>query len=132
MGQAVNEVQFPSMRDEVVEAVEALADTEYQWSAWVRHELPVGGYDDFNLAIHILFDDTTVAEDPDRTIGVFLRSQEEADAMRKLGRQIRGLFDELGTELSDEEYLRSPGWPAVVAAAKEAREVLRKPLTKPS
>jgi hypothetical protein len=123
----MSDIRFPDMRNEIVRAVKALADPEYQWSAWVRRELPPGRYDEFTHRIHILYDDTQVLEDPECAVGVYLRSVEEANVMRKLASAIDTLFDDLGTELSDEQYLRAPGWAAVVDAAKEALGVLESP-----
>lgn len=122
----MSEVRFPQMRNEIVQAVKALADRDYQWSVWVRRELPPGRYDEFTHRIHILYDDTQVLEDPDNAVGVYLRNTEEADVMRTLGSAIDSLFDDLGTELSDEEYLRAPGWTAVVDAATDALKVLER------
>ncbi|MCN0178240.1 SCO4402 family protein [Salinispora arenicola] len=121
----MSEIRFPEMRHEIVRAVKALADPAYQWSAWIRRELPPGEYDEFTHRIHILYDDTQVLEDPDATIGAYLRSQKEANAMRCLAQAIDSLFDELGTDLSDEEYLRAPGWAAIVDAAGAALSTLR-------
>lgn len=121
----MSDIRFPEMRHEIVRAVKALADPVYQWSAWIRRELPPGEYDEFTHRIHILYDDTQVLEDPDAVIGIYLRSQKEADAMRYLAQAIDSLFDELGTDLSDEEYLRSPGWAAIVDAAGAALSTLR-------
>jgi hypothetical protein len=115
------------MRNEIVRAVSVLANPEYQWSVWVRWELPPGHYDEFTHRIHILYDDTQVLEDPDAAVGIYLCSQEEADAMKGLAAAIDGLFDELGTQLSDEDYLRAPAWQAVVAAARNASAVLECP-----
>ncbi|MFC0027953.1 hypothetical protein ACFFMM_00245 [Micromonospora chaiyaphumensis] len=120
----MSEVRFPAMREEIVQAVRALADHEYQWSAWVRRELPPGQYDEFTHRIHILYDDTQVLEDPGAAVGIYLRSQEEAIAMQRLAAAIDALFDELGTELSDESYLRARRWPAIVTAAREALVLL--------
>ncbi|WP_410811721.1 SCO4402 family protein [Micromonospora sp. 067-2] len=120
LGKAMTEIRFPDMRNEIVRAVKALADPAYQWSAWIRRELPPGEYDEFTHRIHILYDDTEVLEDPDAAIGIYLRSQEEADSMRTLAQAIDSLFDECGTHLSDEAYLRASGWPAVVQAANAA------------
>ncbi|GHG18727.1 MULTISPECIES: SCO4402 family protein [Amycolatopsis] len=120
-------IQFPDMRNEIVRAVKALAEPEYQWSAWVRRELPPGHYDEFTHRIHVLYDDTQVLEDPERAVGVYLRSVEEANAMRKLASAIDALFEDMGTELSDEDYLRAPGWASVVHAAREALGVLERP-----
>ncbi|WP_029723426.1 SCO4402 family protein [Salinispora cortesiana] len=121
----MRDIRFPEMRHEIVLAVKALADPAYQWSAWIRRELPPGKYDEFTHRIHILYDDTQVLEDPDAAIGTYLRSREEADAMRYLAQVIDSLFDELGTDLSDEEYLRAPGWAAIVDAAGAALSTLR-------
>ncbi|MGC4760883.1 SCO4402 family protein [Micromonospora trifolii] len=120
----MSEVRFPDLRNEIVRAVKALADPAYQWSAWVRRELPPGRYDEFTHRIHILYDDTAVLEDPNAAIGIYLRSQEEADAMRNLAQTLDVLFDECGMELPDEAYLRAPGWPAVVQAANRALSTL--------
>jgi hypothetical protein len=112
------------MRVEIVRAVKALADPEYQWSAWVRRELPPGQYDEFTHRIHILYDDTQVLEDPRGAVGIYLRSEKEADAMRNLAAALDALFDAMGTELADEAYLRAPAWSDVVAAARVALGLL--------
>ncbi|WP_233585537.1 hypothetical protein [Micromonospora sp. BL1] len=98
----MSEVRFPDLRNEMVRAVKALADPAHQWSAWVRRELPPGGYDEFTHRIHIFYGDTQVLEDPDAAIGIYLRSQEEADALRGLAQALDSLFHECGTELPDE------------------------------
>jgi hypothetical protein len=110
----MSDIKSSAMRNEIVLAVKALADPEYQWSARVRRELPPGRYDEFTHRIHILYDDTQALEDPEGAICVYLRSREEANAMRKLAAALDTLFDDLGTDLSDEEYLRAQGWTAVV------------------
>jgi hypothetical protein len=112
------------MRNEIVRAVKALADPEYQRAAWVRHELPPGQYDELTHRIHILYDDTQVLEDPAAAVGVYLCTHDEVDAMQKLAAALDALFDEMGTELPDEDYLQAPGWPAVVEAAREALRLL--------
>jgi len=120
-------MRFPAMRNEIVNAVRALSDEDYQWSAWIRRELPAGQYDDFTYRVHILYDDTDVVVNPDDTVGDYLRSGQEAAAMRTLGAALDQLFDSLGTERTDEEYLRSPEWPLVIAAAQAALPVLEQP-----
>jgi hypothetical protein len=121
----MSEVRFPQMRDEVVGAVQALADPEYQQRVWIRHELPQPDYyDDFTLNIHILYDDTRVLEVPDETVGDVLRSPAEAAAMAPLAQRIDALFERYGTDLSDQEYLDTPEWPAIVRAAQTALATL--------
>lgn len=122
----MTEVRFPQMRSEIILAVKALADPDYQWSAWVRHELPPGHFDDFTHQIHILYDDTQVLESPYSAVGLYLRSPDEAAAMQALARAIDNLFAQLGTELSDEEYLKSASWTSVVEAARAAQRALER------
>jgi hypothetical protein len=111
-----------------VRAVEHLADPEFQQRVWVRRELPHPDYaGNFDLAVHILYDDTTVLEDPAGSIGDLLRDQAEAEAMAALGRALDAIFEDLGTTLSDAEYVSAPQWAAVVSAARAALDVLTAP-----
>jgi hypothetical protein len=113
------------MRDEVIGAVQALADLEYQRRVWIRQELPQPGYyDDLTVNIHILYDDTRVLEEPADTVGDVLRSDAEAAAMVPMRDQLDALFERYGTDLSDEEYLNTPEWPGVVRAAQHALAAL--------
>lgn len=118
-------IRYPEMRAEVVEAVRALSDLEYQQRVWVRRELPHPGYhDDFRLNVHILYDDTTVFEDPATAVGDILRGEEEVRALMPLKAALDAVFAEHGTERTDEEYLGQPGWAAVLDAANKALAVL--------
>ncbi|MFC5290560.1 barstar family protein [Actinokineospora guangxiensis] len=117
----VSEVRFVEMRAEIISAVHALADVEYQQRVWVRREYPHENvYDDFGTNVHILCDDTSVLENPFGAVGVFLRSAEEAEALLPLRTAMDGLLDQLGGQLEDIQYIESPLWPPVVAAAKTA------------
>jgi hypothetical protein len=121
----MSEVRFPQMRAEVIDAVRALADPEYQRRVWIRRELPQPDYyDDLTVNIHILYDDTRVLEEPADTIGDVLRSPGEAAALAPLAQQLDALFERYGTDLGDEEYLDTPEWPGVVRAAQSALAAL--------
>lgn len=122
--QAVNDIRYPDMRAEVLGALQALSDPEYQQRVWVRHELPAPNhYDEFKYRIHILYDDTTVFENPQVAIGDILRGEEEVQALTPLKDALDSLFDKYGTKLADEEYLGLPEWAAVVEAAQAALDV---------
>jgi hypothetical protein len=109
------------MRRDVLDAVRALADPEYQRRVWLERRYPHEGFfDDFTLNINTLYDDTQVLEDPHQAIGYVLRSAKEVTAMERLSQALGALFDRLGTELSDEEYVSAPEWESVVGAAREA------------
>nr|WP_121005682.1 hypothetical protein [Saccharothrix australiensis] len=113
------------MRAEVVEAVRALSDPEYQQRVWVRRELPHPEYyDELSHNIHVLYDDTPVFDDPSSTIGQILRGEAEAQALRALKASLEALFDVHGTGLSDERYLSLAGWAGVIESARHALEVL--------
>jgi hypothetical protein len=128
---AVSEIRFVEARTEIIGAVRALADVDYQLRVWVRREYPHDNYyDDFTMNAHILLDDTTVLDDPFGAIGVYLRSAEEAEALLPLKAALGGLFDRLGGELEDIHYIESPLWPCVVNAAKGGLAALTEPDTR--
>lgn len=113
-------VKYPNLRDEVVEAVRALSDLEYQQRVWVRREVSSEYYDEFAHRIHMLYDDTKVLEDPQSAVGDVLASEEEACVMQELADVLDSLFGRVGTDLSDDEYLELPEWRTVVATARRA------------
>jgi len=117
----MNEIKFPDMRRDVLDAVRALADPEYQRRVWLERRYPHEGFfDDFTLNVNTLYDDTQVLENPHQALGDILRTTKEVAAMEDLAQALDALFDRLGTELSDEEYVGAPEWELVVRAAREA------------
>ena len=125
MEHTVNHVEYPEMRAEVVHALRALADLDYQQRVWVRHELPHPNYyDEFALEIHILYDDTRLLELLDEAkTGEVLRDEDEREALRPLRDALDTLFDRHGMKLTDEQYMTTPEWTAVVSAAQAALPV---------
>ena len=125
MEHTMNDVEYPEMRLNVVLAIQALADLDYQWRVWVRREYPHSNFfDDFTLNIHILYDDTRLLELLDEArIGAFLRDEDEREALRPLRDALDTLFDRHGMKLTDEQYMTTPEWTAVVSAAQAALPV---------
>lgn len=112
-------VDFPVMRREVVGALASLADRGYQERAWLRQQFEVEGrFEDFDLIVHILFDDTTVLPDPGDSVGSILFDG-EVPALRALGSVLDPLIDRLG-DSPVEEYLNSSDWVDVLGAAAVA------------
>lgn len=117
----MSNIKYPEMRKELVGHLQALADPEYQQRVWVE-----GGsegaiqHDEFDYAVHFLYDDTQLAKDPRSTIGSILRDTWEADRIETLVSAIEGIFQKYGTELSDAQYIELPEWLSVVGAAREA------------
>lgn len=121
----LNDVSFPDMRRNVLSAVRALADEEYQRRVWIHRDYPHEGYyDDFTMNLNILFDDTLVLEDPATTLGAVLKSQEEVGAMQALASAINVLMEREGTEHTDAEYVASPLWGDVVRSASVAYGIM--------
>jgi len=116
----VTEVAHPYLRDEILDAIRELADPEHQRVVWPR---PIY-LESFDEVIHWLYDDTRVFDDPEGSIGYYLRNPHEARVMHPLRRALDTLLDALGGDLTDEEYVASPLWNPVLDAARTALAVL--------
>lgn len=120
----VGRIRYPEMRNEVVLAVKALSDPDYQQRVWVRKEFPHENfYDDFSQKVHILFDDLTVMPEPHTAVGDVLYGN-EVEPMQALSDVLDPLIDQLG-DVSDADYLAHPRWAEVVRLASSAYRVLR-------
>ena len=77
--------------------------------------------------MHFLYDDTNppLTENPRRQIGNILKNEAEAEQVAAVVKQIDATFDKYGYGLTDAEYIALPEWKAVVAAAQEARKIIR-------
>lgn len=118
-------VQFPDMRRDVIEALQALSDPEYQRRVWVERTYPQPGfYDDLTHNVNVLYDDTSVAEDPRAQIGLTLENEAEAEVIERLAAVLDPLLDSLPTKLDDAQVISRPEWGAVVKAAQEAAKVI--------
>lgn len=114
-------VKYPSMRQEIIDTLKILADVDYQRRAWVHRQFPSGiQYDDFDTAVHVLFDDSHLADAPEKAIGWILEDEVEVQAIRPVIQAVDNILNQLGTEISDEEYINSAQWGEVVKFASEA------------
>jgi hypothetical protein len=121
---AMTHVKYPEWRQQMIDAVRALSDPDYQRRVWLAGEgIGPDFYDSLQERIHDLFDDSEVLPDASRRVGVLLRNEAEVEALRPLGRALDALIDELG-DVPDEQYLADPRWPEVVGAAEVALKVL--------
>ncbi|MEU3829289.1 hypothetical protein AB0F36_28825 [Streptomyces sp. NPDC029080] len=73
-------------------------------------------FEDLGHVFHTLFDDFCDAYEPERYLGVSLRSEEEVVLMRELGAALNAATAEAPND-ADAEYLRTSAWPEVVAIA---------------
>lgn len=115
----MNEIEFPEMRENVVASVESLADPDYQRSQWLDRSV----LDSLDMAISILYDDTQVLPNPEKSVGVVLRAG-EVESFRELDSRLAPMIDDLG-DVADEMYLDDPRWSQVVEAARRALADLR-------
>ncbi|NQE36888.1 SCO4402 family protein [Microcoleus asticus] len=114
-------VKYPKMREELLETLRSLADREYQHKAWLESDYPPGiECDSFDEAVHFLYDDTVLAENPNAAIGVIIEDEKEARLISAVCQAIDLVFEALGTGVSDEEYIKSSEWTSVVEAASRA------------
>ncbi|MGV9296830.1 SCO4402 family protein [Amycolatopsis sp. NPDC003676] len=119
-------IRFPGIRAQIVSAVVSLSDRDYQERVWIRRELPHPDYyDEFDLAVHSLFDDSQILPAPaPGCVGELIYADEEFPLAR-LGEVLGPLVDELG-DVPDADYLNSPQWPEVIRRAKAVREIMER------
>lgn len=104
------------MREEVFRAIRALSDRGYQDRVWNCKNPVDSFYDELNLNVHILFDDTEVFSAPESAVGYYLYA-DEVSSFREVGPFYDALIDALGDQ-SQEVYLSDPRWGNIVQRAK--------------
>jgi hypothetical protein len=115
-------VEFPSMRAEVIGALRALSDPEHQRGTWGKYEPGVPYYDDLDMNVHILYDDAQVLPDPESAVSSLLY-ESEVSALQAVDAVLGRMIQDLG-DRPDAEYLSDPRWSAVVRAAGDALAVM--------
>jgi len=115
---------YPHMRRELVNAALVLADRSYQQQVWIDRKMPDDVDDDsLDYIVHFLFDDTSLSEATDECIGYYVLNEQEADAIKVVIEKLEHLFAARGLTLGDADYLATPEWDSVVAAAMELRRI---------
>lgn len=119
LGYAMNaSIGLPYMRAEVIDALRSLSDPVHQRTKWGHYD-PVGHYyDDLDINIHILYDDTLVMTDPKKSISHIIY-ESEVEPLLALNAVLGPLIKDLG-DVPDHVYLDDPRWPAVIHAAADA------------
>jgi hypothetical protein len=106
-------------RIHVVPAVLALANPPWQRDVWLDPAV----FENVDHVFHTLFDDFCDADEPERFLGISLRTEEEVTLMRELGVALNDAVAEARDD-TDEEYLQSVCWPEVVAVAGRLAQVM--------
>lgn len=113
-------VRFPAFRREVILAVAAFSDVDYQRRVWVDGIMPFEGYgDSLTENVHALYDDFLDLPHVDDAIGEILVDGPEVEALVAFDRAFRPILDELG-DAPDIDYLAHPSWGVVVQRAQRA------------
>jgi len=114
-------VQWPWQRQDVLEALRALGDLDYQDQYWRSGK----GCPDLTAAVHWLIDDTFIDQQGARALipHLFL-DQREADLVQTAVDALLYVLDALGPVAPDNAYLDHPGWVDVLRAASAAHAVL--------
>ena len=111
--------RIANFRVHLVPAVLALANPPWQRDVW----LDPSTSENLDHIFHTLFDDFCDADDPDRYLGISLRTQEEVDLMRQLGGALNAVEPEAPND-ADGEYLQATAWPEAVAVAGRLAQVV--------
>ena len=116
----VSDVEFSAMRREVLRALAALSDRDYQRRVWELKQYPgTGFYDDLTQNINVLYDDCQVLPEPESRLWSVLLPGDELARLAAVDRVLGRMIDELG-EAPDEMYLADPRWATVMTAAGRA------------
>lgn len=119
-------LKYPSIRDELLETLRSLADAEYQKKNWLDRNFPPGTeHDCFDYAVHFIYDDTSLATDPDSDIGIFLKDENEVQMIKAVVIALDRVFETLGMNATDEEYINCPEWSEVLKTASQAWQAMK-------
>ena len=116
-------MKYPEMRQELLIAIKVLSDLEYQKQNWLANKN--GKNDCFDNVIHFLYDHADFMEEPEETIDLFVKDERELKAILKVMESLEELFNLLGTNASDLDYVNSQKWIDVVTSAKDAIQILK-------
>lgn len=111
--------RIANFRVHLVPAVLALANPPWQRDVW----LDPSAFENLDHIFHTLFDDFCDADNPERYLGISLRSQEEVALMRQLGAGLDAAMADAPDD-TDEEYLAASAWSEVVAVAGRLAQVM--------
>lgn len=117
-------VKYPTYRTMVFNALEILADEDYQQQAWIHGNYPDKRWGHFTDAVNWLEDVGMFAFDDNWLIGYVLRTKAEVLNIKILTQAIDKLLDKLGNNEPDTAYLKDPDWKQIVKSAKEALRVM--------
>lgn len=126
MEPSVTSVRFPQARADIISALRALADRDYQEREWGVYRKEENRYDDLSLNVNLLYD-CRALPDPISRVGEALFPS-DVEPLLHLGKVLEPLIDELG-DRPDRDYMADPRWPLVIKAAADALAVFNQHAT---
>ncbi|WP_208935765.1 SCO4402 family protein [Paracidovorax avenae] len=109
--------KYPFLRRELLMCMQALADRDYQNSAWISRIFPPGiEWDSLGVAVDFIFNDSGLSDDAVGAIGIFL-VEDELGGVAKVIEKMEVVFEKYGDDCSDLEYISQPEWSDVVESA---------------
>lgn len=123
--EASTELKYPWQREWITDALTAFSDVNFQRRMWVEERgKDPNRIENLDANIDVLYEDSAVARDPYGCIGISLRTDEEARAIEHFDHVFSAFYDHLPPRTDDATVISMPGWRDVVAAAKEALDLL--------
>lgn len=119
-------VRFPDMRREVIDALEHLANADYQRRVWCHREPTEASHlYSWDMVVHTLYDDALLAEGSRSAVGDVLLDGQEAELVDRVIAAIEAVFAEIGDADADPcTVIQAEGWPRVIEASRDAASVL--------
>jgi hypothetical protein len=116
------------MRSELQYAISALADEDFQRREWSKHGNPESNITyTFDMALHVLLDDSVIADQGQVAVGTVLKDDEELHVVQALVGAAHQVIQEIGLQGTFEDASSRSSWAAAVRAARRARSVLGPP-----
>ena len=110
-------------RQEIIDALELLADVRYQYDTWVRRASTSSS--SFNDVIADLYDTGEVRQALSAPLSESGLTRKEHHALQSAVAAIDALLEGHPSEESDEKILQDSRWPQIRIAAGRAAKILR-------
>ena len=113
-------------RNEIIVALERLADVRFQYDAWVRRSPSAGDAPpSFNDLIADLYDTGDVRRVLSQSLAESSLNKKQHHALQTAVSALDALLEGHPSEESDEAILQDPRWPQIRIAAGRAAKALR-------
>jgi hypothetical protein len=121
-GMPLNDLPWWRWRARLRSALHMLADPDFQQQYWAAGR---DGYGDVTDAVYRLVEDSWLDHwSAEKYVGTILRDGAEAELVDAAVLRVLRILHEVGADAPAAAYLGHPDWPAAVAAARSAHELL--------